>query len=72
MARRAVATAIQTGMDNAPPPDLVVDALLAAVDGTLPPDTIHHLIGEQARMSVDAMSQMTYMEYLSRRTGRTR
>jgi hypothetical protein len=59
-------------MDNAPPPDLVVDALLAAVDGTLPPDTIHHLIGEQARMSVDAMSQMTYMEYLSRRTGRTR
>lgn len=64
---RAVATYVQTSMDNAPPPDLVVDALLAAVDGTLPPDTIHHLIGDQARMTVAAMSQMTYMEYLSRR-----
>ena len=37
--------------------------MLAAADGTLPTDTIHHLVGDDAQLFVGGMEQMTYADY---------
>ena len=60
---RTVAAWYRTSIDSAPPPGPVVDAILAAADGTLPTDTIHHLVGEDAELFVGGLSSMSYTEY---------
>ncbi len=60
---RAVEAWYRASIDNAPPPDKVVDAILAATDGGLPTDTIHHLVGDDAQLFVGGMSQMSYADY---------
>ena len=60
---RAVEAWYRMSIDNAPPPDKVVEAILAAADGTLPTDTIHHLVGDDAQLFVGGMSQMSYADY---------
>ena len=60
---RAVEAWYRSQIDNAPPPDRVVDALLAAADGTLPTDTIHHLVGDDAELFVGGMGKMSNAEY---------
>jgi NAD(P)-dependent dehydrogenase (short-subunit alcohol dehydrogenase family) len=60
---RAMEAYYRTSMSAAPPPDPVVEAILGAADGTLPDDTIHHLVGEDAQMMVQGMSLMSYVEY---------
>jgi NAD(P)-dependent dehydrogenase (short-subunit alcohol dehydrogenase family) len=60
---RAVEEWYRTSIANAPPPDAVVDALLAAADGSLPTDTIHHLVGDDAELFVGGMQQMSYADY---------
>ena len=40
-----------------------MDAILAAADGTLPTDTIHHLVGDDAELFVGGMAGMSYTEY---------
>jgi NAD(P)-dependent dehydrogenase (short-subunit alcohol dehydrogenase family) len=60
---RAVENWYRTSIDNAPGPEAVIDAMLAAADGTLPTDTIHHLVGDDAQLFVGGMSQMSYADY---------
>lgn len=60
---RAVEAWYRTSIAAAPPPDAVVDAIVAAVDGTLPADTIHHLVGDEAELFVGGMAQMSYADY---------
>jgi NAD(P)-dependent dehydrogenase (short-subunit alcohol dehydrogenase family) len=60
---RAVEAWYRTSIENAPPPDRVIEALLAAADGTLPADTIHHLVGDDAELFVGGMGMMSYAEY---------
>jgi NAD(P)-dependent dehydrogenase (short-subunit alcohol dehydrogenase family) len=60
---RAIEAWYRTSIDNAPPPDAVVEAFLAAADGTLPADTIHHLVGDDAQLFVGGMGQMSYADY---------
>lgn len=61
--RRAVEEWYRTSLGAAPGPEPVVDAILAAADGTLPADTIHHLVGEEAELFVGGMQQMSYADY---------
>ena len=61
--RRAMEAFYRTSMANAPAAGPVVDAILAAADGTLPADTIHHPVGADAEMFVAAMSTMSYAEF---------
>lgn len=60
---RAIETWYRTSVANGPPPDDVVAAMLAAADGTLPADTIHHLVGDDAQLFVGGMQQMSYADY---------
>jgi NAD(P)-dependent dehydrogenase (short-subunit alcohol dehydrogenase family) len=60
---RAVEAWYRTSIASAPPPAPVVEAILAAADGTLPADTIHHLVGDDAQLFVGGMSQMSYADY---------
>ncbi len=60
---RAIEAWYRTSIDNAPPPDAVVEAFLAAADGTLPADTIHYLVGDDAQLFVGGMQQMSYADY---------
>jgi NAD(P)-dependent dehydrogenase (short-subunit alcohol dehydrogenase family) len=53
----------ETSMAGAPPPDPVVEAIVAAADGTLPEDTIHHPIGVDAELFLGALSTMNYAEF---------
>ena len=61
--RRAVEEWYRTSLGAAPGPEPVVDTILAAADGTLPADTIHHLVGEEAELFVGGMQQMSYADY---------
>ena len=60
---RAVEAWYRTSIENGPPPDAVVDTIVAAADGTLPTDTIHHLVGDDAELFVGGMAQMSYVDY---------
>jgi NAD(P)-dependent dehydrogenase (short-subunit alcohol dehydrogenase family) len=60
---RAIEAWYRTSVENGADPAGVVDALLAAVDGTLPSDTIHHLVGDDAQLFVGGMEQMSYADY---------
>ena len=60
---RAIETWYRTSVENGADPQAVVEALLAAVDGTLPTDTIHHLVGDDAQLFVGGMEQMSYADY---------
>jgi NAD(P)-dependent dehydrogenase (short-subunit alcohol dehydrogenase family) len=60
---RAIETWYRTSVENGAHPDGVVEAMLAAADGTLPADTIHHLVGDDAQLFVDGMGQMSYAAY---------
>jgi len=60
---RAVEAWYRSSIENAPPPDRVIETLLAAADGTLPTDTIHHLVGDDAELFVGGMGMMSYAEY---------
>jgi NAD(P)-dependent dehydrogenase (short-subunit alcohol dehydrogenase family) len=60
---RAIETWYRTSVENGADPKAVVDALLAAADGTLPTDTIHHLVGDDAQLFVGGMEQMSYADY---------
>ena len=61
--RRAVEQWYRTSIANAPGPEPVVEAILAAADGSLPPETIHHLVGDEAQLFVGGMEQMSYTDY---------
>ncbi|MEY2451810.1 MAG: hypothetical protein QOD92_1384 [Acidimicrobiaceae bacterium] len=61
--RHAIEAFYRTSIGNAPGPDPVVAAILAAADGTLPADTIHHPIGEDAALFIGGMNSMSYAEY---------
>jgi len=61
--RRAMEAFYRTSVENGADPQGVVDAFMAAVDGTLPTDTIHHLVGDDAQLYVGGMEQMSYVEY---------
>jgi len=60
---RAIEAWYRTSVDNGADPAGVVDAMLAAADGTLPTDTIHHLVGDDAQLFVGGMEQMSYADY---------
>ncbi len=60
---RAIEDWYRTSVANGADPALVVEKLLAAADGTLPNDTIHHLVGEDAELFVGGMGMMSYAEY---------
>jgi NAD(P)-dependent dehydrogenase (short-subunit alcohol dehydrogenase family) len=60
---RAVEAWYRTSIENGAPPAAVVDAILAAADATLPADTIHHLVGDDAQVFVGGMAQMSYADY---------
>jgi NAD(P)-dependent dehydrogenase (short-subunit alcohol dehydrogenase family) len=60
---RAIEAWYRTSVENGADPAGVVDRLLAAADGTLPDDTIHHLVGDDAEMFVGGMGMMSYAEY---------
>lgn len=53
----------RTSVENGADPAGVVEVLLAAADGTLPADTIHHLVGDDAQLFVGGMQQMSYADY---------
>jgi len=61
--RRTVDQWYRSSLEVAPGPEPVVEAIVAAADGTLPSDTIHHLVGEEAHLFVSAMQQMSYADY---------
>jgi NAD(P)-dependent dehydrogenase (short-subunit alcohol dehydrogenase family) len=61
--RHAVEAFYRTSMDSAPGPDAVVAAILAAADGMLPTDAIHHPVGEDAALFIGGMSSMSYADY---------
>jgi NAD(P)-dependent dehydrogenase (short-subunit alcohol dehydrogenase family) len=61
--RRTIEAWYRTSIDNAPGPEPVVAAILAAADGALPGDTIHHPIGEDAALFIGGMSSMSYTDY---------
>jgi NAD(P)-dependent dehydrogenase (short-subunit alcohol dehydrogenase family) len=61
--RRTIEEWYRTSIGAAPGPEPVVDAILAAADGTLPADTIHHPVGEEAALFVGGMQQMSYADY---------
>ena len=48
---------------TAPTPRAWSTRMLAAADGTLPTDTIHHLVGDDAQLFVGGMEQMSYADY---------
>jgi NAD(P)-dependent dehydrogenase (short-subunit alcohol dehydrogenase family) len=60
---QAIERYYRTRIATAPPPDAVIEAILGAADGTLPEDTIHHPVGEDARMIVDGIGMMSYAEF---------
>ena len=60
---RATETFYRTSVENGADPKAVIDAFLAAADGTLPADTIHHLVGDDAQLFVGGMEQMSYADY---------
>jgi NAD(P)-dependent dehydrogenase (short-subunit alcohol dehydrogenase family) len=60
---RAIEQYYRTSIAAAPPPDAVVEAILAAADGTLPDDTIHHPVGEDAQMLVAGIGTMSYADF---------
>ena len=60
---RAIEAWYRTSVENGADPGGVVDAMLAAADGTLPTDTIHHLVGDDAQLFVGSMGQMSYADY---------
>ena len=60
---RSIEDWYRTSVANGGDPAIVVDALLAAADGTLPPDTIHHLVGDDAELFIGGMEMMSYAEY---------
>ena len=60
---RAIEAWYRTSIENGADPAIVVEKLLAAADGTLPTDTIHHLVGDDAEMFVGGMGMMSYAEY---------
>jgi NAD(P)-dependent dehydrogenase (short-subunit alcohol dehydrogenase family) len=60
---RATETFYRTSVENGADPKAVVDAFLAAADGTLPADTIHHLVGDDAQLFIGGMEQMSYVDY---------
>ena len=60
---RAIEAWYRTSVEDGADPQVVVDALLAAADGTLPADTIHHLVGDDAQLFVGGMEQMSYADY---------
>jgi NAD(P)-dependent dehydrogenase (short-subunit alcohol dehydrogenase family) len=61
--RRAMHKFYLDGIGNSPPPDAVVAAIVGAVDGTLPADTIHHPIGADAELFVGSMATMSYADF---------
>lgn len=61
--RKTIEAWYRTSIDNAPGPQPVIDAILAAADGTLPADTIHHPIGEDAELFIGGMNMMSYADY---------
>ena len=60
---RAIEDWYRTSVENGADPARVVDAIVAAADGTLPEDTIHHLVGDDAELFVGGMGQMSYADY---------
>ncbi|MET0903993.1 MAG: SDR family oxidoreductase [Acidimicrobiales bacterium] len=60
---RAMEAYYRTSVENGADPTAVVEAFLAAADGTLPTDTIHHLVGDDAQLFVGGMEQMSYVDY---------
>ena len=60
---RAIEAWYRTNVENGADPQRVADVLLAAADGTLPTDTIHHLVGDDAELFVGGMQQMSYADY---------
>jgi NAD(P)-dependent dehydrogenase (short-subunit alcohol dehydrogenase family) len=60
---RSVETWYQTSVENGADPCVVADKMLSAVDGALPSDTIHHLVGDDAELFVGGMQQMSYADY---------
>ena len=61
--RIAIENFYRTSIGNAPGPEPVVEAIVAAADGTLPTDTIHHPIGQDATLFISGMNSMSYANY---------
>ncbi|MEY2424234.1 MAG: hypothetical protein QOI95_4301 [Acidimicrobiaceae bacterium] len=61
--RQTMEAFYRTSMGNAPDPEPVVAAIVAAADGTLPTDTIHHPIGADAELFIGGMNSMSYADY---------
>jgi NAD(P)-dependent dehydrogenase (short-subunit alcohol dehydrogenase family) len=60
---RAIESYYRTSIAAAPPPQPVVDAIVAAADGSLPEDAIHHPVGEDAEMIVAGIGTMSYADF---------
>lgn len=61
--RRGVERWYRASLGDAPAPAPVIEEIVAAVDGTLPADTIHHPVGDDAALYIGGMESMSYADY---------